>query len=150
MGCDEIFLAMRTQAAEIKTRKLCAQALETCRQEREREQAERESERERERAAMEQSTREVGEKAIKFVASEILRLNESFLQLGEPLFHVSRIFAYPREHEKMPLSAPPNLTCRLDFHCCHDCGHDCFCAETKLREAETQRDHAVRHADVII
>ena len=49
VGCDEIFLTMRTQAAEIKTRKLCAQALETCRQEREREQAERESEQQRER-----------------------------------------------------------------------------------------------------
>jgi hypothetical protein len=91
---------MRTQAAEIKTRKLCEQALETCRQEREREQAERESERERERAAMEQSTREVGEKAIKFVESEIMRLNERFLQLGWPPFHVSRIFAHPESIKK--------------------------------------------------
>ncbi len=96
MGCDEIFPTMRTQAAEIKTRKLCEQALETCRQEREREQAERESE----RAAMEQSTREVGEKAIKFVESEIMRLNERFLQLGWPPFHVSRIFAHPESIKK--------------------------------------------------
>jgi hypothetical protein len=87
LGCDSVSPparagCARTQAAEIKMRKRCEQELETCRQERKREQAERESERERERADWEQSAREVSEKAVKFVESEIMRLNETMLRLG--------------------------------------------------------------------
>lgn len=70
-------------ATEIKTRQICEQELDSCRQEQNREREERAKDRERDRAYFQVSKQEVSEKAIKFIESEILALNGTVLKLGE-------------------------------------------------------------------
>ena len=70
-------------ATEIKTRQICERELDLCRQEQKRQRREREKERASDRADFEECKKEVSEKAIKFVESEILALNEIVLKLGE-------------------------------------------------------------------
>jgi len=71
-----------SQSQEIKARESCEHELETCRRKRETEKEERMQERQNEKRDVEEMKREIGGKAIEFVESEIMALNETVLKLG--------------------------------------------------------------------
>jgi len=71
-----------SQSEEIKARESCEHELETCRRRREIETEERLQERQIEKRDVEEMKREIGGKAIEFVESEIMALNETVLKLG--------------------------------------------------------------------